>query len=94
MSHPLGPLADNLAAYAIYATGQAEMRRAYSLIETGDYLAAAAEIDSAARAAQALAKASAGIDAQRQAHWLRVVTARRRFAEQARSRATTESLAA
>jgi len=93
MSHPLGPLADNLAAYAIYATGQAEMRRAYSLIETGDYRTAAAEIDSAARAAKALANASAGIDAKRQEHWLRVVTARRRFADQARSRATEPTAA-
>lgn len=87
MSHPLGPLADNLATYAIYATAQAEMRRAYSLIETGDFGAAAVEIDSAARAAQVLANASAGID-ERRDHWRKVVVARRRFAEQARQRAT------
>lgn len=84
MSHPLGSLADNLTAYAIYATAQAEMRRAYSLIDAGDYLAAAAEIDSAAKAAEVLATASASAAAERTAHWRRVASARRRFATRAR----------
>jgi hypothetical protein len=87
MSHPLGPLAHNLATYAIYATAQAEMRRAYSLIDAGDYLAAADEIDSAARAAEVLVAASSSVDEERTAHWRRVVVARRRFAEKARAAA-------
>lgn len=87
MSHPLGSLADNLTAYAIYATAQAEMRHAYSLIDAGDHLAAAAAIESAARAADVLANASAGLPAERVDHWRRVATARRRFAERARAHA-------
>jgi hypothetical protein len=87
MSHPLGPLADNLTAYAIYATAQAEMRHAYALIETGDYLGAAAEIESAARKAGILAHATEHLDADRGRHWLKVLAARRRFAEHARLRA-------
>ncbi len=91
MSHSLGPLADNLATYAIYATAQSEMRHAYSLIEAGDFLSAAAEISSAARAAQVLANASASLDAGRAAHWRRVVVARNQFAEQARERAAEQA---
>ncbi len=87
MSHPLGALADNLTAYAIYATAQAEMRRAYSLIDAGELDAAAAEIDSAARAAETLAHASASAAADRIGHWRRVATARRQFAERARAHA-------
>ncbi|MFI5563921.1 hypothetical protein ACIA2T_31940 [Amycolatopsis japonica] len=96
MSHSLGPLANNLAAYAIYSTAQTEMRHAYKLIETGDYLGAAAEIESAAHAAEVLARATADLDAERSERWLRVVVARRRFADQARARAsdTVLSLAA
>ena len=45
MSHPLGALADNMTAYAIYATAQSEMRRAYALIETGDLDAAANQVN-------------------------------------------------
>ena len=41
MSHPLGALSDNMTAYAIYATAQSEMRRAYALIDQGDLDAAA-----------------------------------------------------
>lgn len=92
MSHPLGPLADNLSAYAIYATAQAEMRRAYKLIDRGDFLGAATEIDSAARAARTLANASAEYR-ERVAHWRRVETARLRFAERARAQATIVSIA-
>lgn len=87
MSHPLGSLADNLTAYAIYATAQAEMRRAYALIDTGDYLAAAGEIESAAKAAEVLAAASASAAAERTAHWHRVATARHQFAARARAEA-------
>lgn len=87
MSHPLGPLAHNLAAYAIYATAQSEMRRAYSLIDAGDYLAAAGEIDSAARAAEVLVAATSTLDEKRTEHWRRVVVARRRFAERVRAAA-------
>ncbi|OLF18654.1 hypothetical protein [Actinophytocola xanthii] len=86
MSHPLGPLAHNMTAYAIYATAQAEMRRAYALIDAGNYLGAAEEIDSAARAAEVLVIASEGVDEGRAEHWRRVVHARRRFAERARGR--------
>ena len=57
MAHPLGPRAHNLAASAIYATAQAEMRRAYALIDAGRYLDAAAELDSAAHAAEVLVTA-------------------------------------
>lgn len=98
MSHPLGSLADNLTAYAIYATAQAEMRHAYSLIDAGDFLAAAAEIESAARAADVLASFSASAATDRTAHWRRVSAARRRFAERARvhagGQATRPQLAA
>ncbi len=87
MSHPLGSLADNLTAYAIYATAQAEMRHGYSLIDAGEYLAAAAEIESAARAADVLATFSASAAVERTGHWRRVATARRRFAERARAHA-------
>jgi hypothetical protein len=87
VSHPLGPLADNLNAYAIYATAQAEMRRAYSLIDDGRYADAAAEIDSAARAAETLAAFSASAAPERTAHWQRVAAARRQFAERARAHA-------
>lgn len=93
MSHSLGPLANNLAAYAIYSTAQTEMRHAYKLIEAGDYLGAAAEIDSAAHAAEVLARATSELDAERSERWLRVVAARRRFAEQARVRASDTALA-
>lgn len=94
MSHPLGSLADNLTAYAIYATAQAEMRHAYSLIDAGDFHAAAAEIDSAARAADVLANFSASAAAERTAHWRRVAAARRQFAERARTHADQPLLAA
>ncbi|MGH3758199.1 hypothetical protein [Actinophytocola sp.] len=87
MSHPLGSLADNLTAYAIYATAQAEMRHAYSLIDAGDFAAAAAEIASAARAADVLANFSASAAVARTAHWRRVATARRQFAVRARAHA-------
>jgi len=87
MSHSLGQLADNLAAYAIYATAQSEMRHAYSLIDAGQYLAAARELDSAAHAARVLANVSASVEPERAARWLRVAQARTRFAEQARERA-------
>jgi hypothetical protein len=87
VSHPLGSLADNLTAYAIYATAQAEMRHAYSLIDAGDFLGAAAEIDSAAHAADVLANVSTSAAADRTAHWRRVATARRQFAERARDHA-------
>jgi hypothetical protein len=80
MSHPLGALADNMAAYAIYATGQSGMRRAYTLIDAGDLNAAANEIESAAHAAEVLAKASTELD--RIAHWHRVADARRHFVDQ------------
>ncbi|WP_410662504.1 hypothetical protein [Amycolatopsis sp. lyj-84] len=92
MSHSLGPLANNLAAYAIYSTAQTEMRHAYKLIEAGDYLGAATEIDSAAHAAEVLARATSDLDAERSERWLRVVAARRRFAEQARVRASDLTL--
>lgn len=92
MSHSLGPLANNLAAYAIYSTAQTEMRHAYKLIERGDYLGAAAEIESAAHAAEVLARATSDLDAERSERWLRVVVARKRFAEQARVRATESAL--
>lgn len=85
MSHPLGPLAHNLTAYAIYATAQSEMRRAYSLIDAGQYSAAASEIDSAARAAEVLVAASSSVDEKRAEHWRKVVVARRRFAERVRA---------
>jgi hypothetical protein len=90
VSHPLGSLADNLTAYAIYATAQAEMRRAYSLIDAGEFAAAAAEIDSAARAAEVLVNISASAATDRIAHWRRVATARRQFAERARAHATSQ----
>ncbi|WP_410649604.1 hypothetical protein [Amycolatopsis sp. cmx-4-54] len=93
MSHSLGPLANNLAAYAIYSTAQTEMRRAHKLIDAGDYLGAAAEIDSAARAAEVLARATFDLDADRSDRWLRVVAARKRFADQARARASDTALA-
>jgi hypothetical protein len=80
MSHPLGALADNMAAYAIYATAQTEMRRAYALIDAGDLVTAANEIESAAHAAEVLAKASTELD--RIAHWRRVADARQRFVDQ------------
>ncbi|WP_410655069.1 hypothetical protein [Amycolatopsis sp. lyj-112] len=92
MSHSLGPLANNLTAYAIYSTAQTEMRHAYKLIEAGDYLGAAAEIESAAHAAEVLARATSDLDAERSERWLRVVVARRRFAEQARVRAAESAL--
>ncbi len=91
MSHPLGSLADNLTAYAIYATAQAEMRHAYSLIDTGDFLAAAAEIESAARAAGVLASFSASAAADRTAHWRRVRAARHQFAERVRAHAGSQA---
>jgi hypothetical protein len=94
MSHPLGALADNLTAYAIYATAQAEMRHAYSLIDAGEFRAAAAEIDSAARAAETLANVSASAAADRIGHWRRVATARRQFAERARAHAAGPHLVA
>ncbi|MFD6065952.1 hypothetical protein [Amycolatopsis lurida] len=93
MSHSLGPLANNLAAYAIYSTAQTEMRHAYKLIDAGDYLGAAAEIDSAARAAEVLARATFDLDVERSERWLRVVAARKRFADQARARASDTALA-
>jgi hypothetical protein len=80
MSHPLGALADNMTAYAIYATAQSEMRRAYALIDAGDLDAAADEIESAAHAAEVLAKASTELD--RVVHWRRVAAARQRFVDQ------------
>jgi hypothetical protein len=80
MSHPLGALADNMTAYAIYATAQSEMRHAYTLIDAGDLDAAANEVESAAHAAEVLAKASTELD--RVAHWQRVAAARQRFADQ------------
>lgn len=83
MSHPLGALSDNMTAYAIYATAQSEMRHAYALIETGDLDAAANEVESAAHAAEVLAKASTELD--RIAHWRRVAAARQRFVDQLRS---------
>jgi hypothetical protein len=83
MSHPLGALSDNLTAYAIYATAQSEMRRAYALIDTGDLDAAANEIESAAHAAEVLAKASTELD--RVKHWRRVAAARQRFVDQLRT---------
>jgi hypothetical protein len=91
MSHPLGSLADNLTAYAIYATAQSEMRRAYSLIDAGEYAAAAAEIESAARAAATLANFSASAATERVGHWRRVATARRQFAERARAHAAQQT---
>ncbi|MGY6653960.1 hypothetical protein ACXIZN_17465 [Amycolatopsis sp. TRM77291] len=69
------------------------MRHAYKLIDAGDYLGAAAEIDSAARAAEVLARATFDLDAERSERWLRVVAARKRFAEQARARASDTVLA-
>jgi hypothetical protein len=90
VSHPLGSLADNLATYAIYATAQAEMRRAYSLIDSGDLTAAAAEIDSAARAAAVLANVSASAAAERTPHWRRVAAARQQFAERVRAHAAAQ----
>jgi hypothetical protein len=83
MSHPLGALADNFTAYAIYATAQSEMRRAYALIDAGDLDAAANEIESAAHAAEVLAKASAELS--RIAHWRKVAAARQRFVDQLRA---------
>lgn len=83
MSHPLGALADNFTAYAIYATAQSEMRRAYALIDTGDLDRAANEVESAAHAATVLAKASTQLD--RIAHWNRVADARQRFVDQLRA---------
>ena len=94
MSHPLGSLADNLTAYAIYATAQAEMRHAYSLIDTGDFPAAAAEIESAAHAADVLANVSASAAVERTAHWRRVAAARRQFAERVRAHGDQPLLAA
>jgi hypothetical protein len=91
VSHPLGSLAENLTAYAIYATAQAEMRHAYSLIDAGEHRAAAAEIESAARAAEVLANFSASAAADRVGHWRRVATARRRFAERARTHADEQA---
>lgn len=85
MSHSLGPLAHNLTAYTIYATAQAEMRRAYALIESGDLDSAATEIESAARHAKVLASASASVDLGRVAHWRKVATARQRFADEVRA---------
>jgi hypothetical protein len=83
MSHPLGALADNMTAYAIYATAQSEMRHAYALIETGELDAAANEVESAAHAAEVLAKASTELG--RIAHWRKVATARQRFVDQLRA---------
>ncbi len=85
MSHPLGALADNMTAYAIYATAQADMRRAYRLIDEGDLDAAANEIEAAAHAAEVLAKASVELD--RIAHWRRVASARQRFVDQLKAAA-------
>lgn len=85
MSHPLGALADNMTAYAIYATAQSEMRRAYTLIDAGDLDTAANEIESAAHAAEVLAKASVELD--RIAHWRKVASARQRFVDQLRAAA-------
>lgn len=83
MSHPLGALADNMTAYAIYATAQSEMRRAYALIDAGELDAAAAEVESAAHAAEVLARASRELE--RVAHWRKVAAARQRFVDQLRS---------
>jgi hypothetical protein len=83
MSHPLGALADNMTAYAIYATGQSEMRRAYALIETGELDAAANGVESAAHAAEVLAKASTELS--RIAHWRKVAAARQHFVDQLRA---------
>jgi hypothetical protein len=83
MSHPLGALADNMTAYAIYATAQSEMRHAYALIEIGELDAAANEVESAAHAAEVLAKASSELG--RIAHWRKVATARQRFVDQLRA---------
>jgi hypothetical protein len=83
MSHPLGALADNFTAYAIYATAQTEMRRAYALIDAGDLDTAANEIESAAHAAEVLAKAS--VELSRVAHWRKVAAARQRFVDQLRA---------
>jgi hypothetical protein len=83
MSHPLGALADNLTAYAIYATGQSEMRRAYALIDAGDLAAAANAIESAAHTAEVLAKAS--VELSRIAHWRKVAAARQQFVDQLRA---------
>jgi hypothetical protein len=83
MSHPLGALADNMTAYAIYATAQSEMRSAYAHIELGDFDTAANEVESAAHAAEVLAKASSELG--RIAHWRKVAAARQRFVDQLRS---------
>jgi hypothetical protein len=83
-----------MTAYAIYATAQAEMRRAYSLIDAGAFHAAAAEIESAARAADVLTTVSASAAAERTAHWRRVAAARRQFAERVRAHADQPLLAA
>jgi hypothetical protein len=85
MSHPLGALADNMTAYAIYATAQAAMRHAYALIDAGRLDDAANEIESAAHAAEVLASASTELD--RIAHWRRVADARQRFVDQLRAAA-------
>ncbi|GAB2752883.1 hypothetical protein [Amycolatopsis magusensis] len=87
MSHPLGPLADNFTAYAVYATAQSEMRHAYALIDAGQYLAAAAEITSAAKAAEVLARRTELLDPERGRRWRKVALTRHRFAAHARARA-------
>ena len=87
MSHPLGPLADNFTAYAVYATAQTEMRHAYALIEAGQYLAAAAEITSAAQAAEVLARRTELLDPERGRRWRKVASTRHKVAEHARARA-------
>lgn len=83
MSHPLGALADNFTAYAIYATAQTEMRHAYALIDEGNLYAAADAVESAAHAAEVLAKASTELD--RISHWRRVADTRQRFVDQLRA---------
>ncbi|UJW33328.1 hypothetical protein L3Q67_05975 [Saccharothrix sp. AJ9571] len=90
MSHPLGPLADNFTAYAVYATAQSEMRHAYALIDAGQYLAAAAEITSAARAAEVLARRTELLDPERGRRWRKVALTRHRFAAHARARAAED----
>lgn len=93
MSHPLGPLSHNLTALTIYSTAQAEMRHAYHLVDRGDFLAAAAELEQAAQVAEVLVRATSALDEVRTQHWRRVVVARRRFAARAREAGGRQSLA-
>jgi hypothetical protein len=83
MSHPLGALADDVTALAVHAVAQSAMRRAQTLIDTGDLAAAANEIEAAAHAAEVLAGASDELS--RISHWSRVAAARQRFADQLRA---------